>query len=84
MVAANKKSDTFFVSCRYCGVEYTLFLDLQDLKEWQAGEGYIQDKLNYLSPIDRELLISGTCDKCWKKMFGDNIEDEEDEEDEDE
>jgi len=33
-----------------------------------------------LSAAERELLISGTCDNCWKNMFG--SDDEEDDEDE--
>lgn len=30
---------------------------------------HIQDIFPYLTPAERELLISQTCDKCWQKMF---------------
>ena len=33
-----------------------------------SGE-LIQDALPYLSASEREMLISGTCDDCWQKMF---------------
>jgi hypothetical protein len=42
----------------------------QDVIDWQAGK-YIQDAMPYLSKGERELLISGTCDECFDKMFGD-------------
>ena len=32
---------------------------------------HVQDVLPYWSPAEREMFfISGTCDDCWKKMFG--------------
>lgn len=42
------------------------------MKEWQAGGGYIQDLMPTLTAGERELLISGTCDSCWKEMFGED------------
>ena len=46
-----------------------IFLDQRDFDAWQNDEGYIQDVLHYLTAAERELLISGTCDICWKKMY---------------
>tara|TARA_B100001778_G_scaffold48949_1_gene36226 strand:- start:885 stop:1031 length:147 start_codon:yes stop_codon:yes gene_type:complete len=47
-------------------------LDRADLESWLAGEVYIQDALDYLTPAERELLISQTCDTCWKRMWGED------------
>lgn len=60
------------VSCVHCGSERVILLNRKDLERWIAGEDYIQDCLDYISASDRELLISGTCDSCWKKIWGEN------------
>ena len=78
MVAANH--DVFDATCKYCGITYQILADRDDLDSWMNGEGYIQDVLAYLSPAERELLISGTCDNCWKSMFGDDDDDLDDDE----
>ena len=75
MVAAN--NDVLEVPCKHCGVLYTILADRDDVAKWQAAEGYIQDLLAYLSAGERELLISGTCDNCWKSMFGDDVDEDE-------
>ena len=59
------------VSCSHCGITYDLMINPEDIIRWQAGE-YIQDCMPYLSAAERELLISRTCDSCWKNMFGDD------------
>lgn len=75
MVAAN--GDVMDVPCKYCGVVYQIIADREDVTAWLSGSGYIQDILGYLSPAERELLISGTCDNCWKNMFGDDLDEDE-------
>jgi len=75
MVAANH--DVFDVTCKYCGITYQILADREDLDSWMNGNRYIQDLLAYLSPAERELLISGTCDNCWNQMFPEVDEDEE-------
>ena len=67
----------FDVTCRHCGITYQILANRDDIDSWMNGDGYIQDILGYLSAGERELLISGTCDNCWKLMFG-VAEDEED------
>lgn len=55
--------------CRTCH-ETTLFsLDHDALARWQSGE-LIQNCFPHLSADQRELLISGTCGKCFDKLFG--------------
>lgn len=68
MVTANGR--VFDVQCKHCGVVYQLIADREDIEDWIAGKGYIQDILDYLSASERELLISGTCNNCWNNMFG--------------
>ena len=78
MVAAY--NDVLDVTCKYCGITYQILADRDDLDSWMNGEGYIQDILAYLSKAERELLISGTCDNCWKNMFGQDFDVDDDEE----
>lgn len=70
MVAASGR--VYDVQCKHCGVVYQLIADREDVERWLSGEGYIQDILHYLTASERELLISGTCDNCWKGMFGED------------
>jgi len=68
MVAAN--GQVYDVQCKQCGVVYQIIAEREDVDRWLSGGGYIQDLLPYLTAAERELLISGTCDVCWKSMFG--------------
>ena len=78
MVAAY--NDVIDVTCKHCGITYQILADREDVDSWLSGSGYIQDILAYLSPAERELLISGTCDNCWKNMFGQDFDVDDDEE----
>lgn len=70
MIATNKYAHE--TSCVHCKSKHVIILDRQDLESWLAGEVYIQDALDYLTPAERELLISQTCDNCWKRMWGED------------
>ena len=59
------------VSCEHCNKTYVLNINETGWKEWESGE-FIQDALPDLEAGERELLISGTCDECWKKFFGED------------
>ena len=61
--------DTLQARCRTCGDTHILMVNAQDKKRWMEGE-LIQDAMPYLTPDERELLISGTCGTCFDKMFG--------------
>ena len=65
------------VECRICNERYFIQANEERYIKWQNGENYIQDLLPDLTPAERELLISGTCDNCWKKMFEENEDGEE-------
>ena len=64
-----KSLEPRYAVCRHCQKDHKLMVNMEDVASWQAGE-YIQDAMPYLSAGERELLISGTCDDCWEKMFG--------------
>jgi hypothetical protein len=61
------------VPCRQCNEVTELNVGVRGFMAWQKGE-LIQNALPELSADQRELLISGTCDKCWKEMFGSDEE----------
>ena len=72
----NTNSYPYPVNCHTCDKEFVIIADKQDIESWLSGDKYIQDALGYLSAADRELLISNTCDDCWKNLYGEDIEDE--------
>ena len=56
-------------ACRFCGVSSEVWLDADQLRQWQSGV-LIQDAMPDISSDERELLISGTHAHCWIRMFG--------------
>jgi hypothetical protein len=62
------------LQCRVCPRLCKIEIDLEDLSRWEQGE-MIQyafaDALGkqYLTPAERELLMSGLCDLCLQKLF---------------
>jgi hypothetical protein len=68
------------VACRKCGETTQLKATTEQLTELYLPRGerrLIQEIFPDLSIGDRELLISGTCDTCWQKMFGSDEDEEE-------
>lgn len=57
------------VYCEWCEKSYELEVPVKGFRLWKKGE-LIQDAMPELSADERELLISGTCGKCWNVMFG--------------
>ena len=70
MIAASDRNKVVNVDCVQCNTTHTLLVNPKDIISWQAGKKYIQEALPYLSSAERELLISQTCDTCWKHMYG--------------
>jgi hypothetical protein len=66
------------VNCTMCDEETQITVVERDLTRWRKGE-LLQVAMPYLTPNEREMLISGTCEQCWTKLFGAD-EDDEDEE----
>ena len=55
-------------TCPFCGHINNILVYEDDFLAWQNGT-LIQYAFPYLSPEDREMLISGICPTCWEKMF---------------
>ena len=55
-------------------VENTRIINLNPivLESYEAGHGLIQDCFPYLSPEDREFIMSGITPEEWKSMFPDD------------
>ena len=74
----NKDTMEVMVTCRICGATHTMTVCIDDYFDWQNGE-HIQRAMPYLTPGERELLKSQTCQDCWDKMMA-GLPDEEEEE----
>ena len=70
MIASDNKKP-MKIKCAMCDAEHVLFVNPEDILAWQCGD-YIQNVLDYLTAAERELLISQTCDSCWKSMYGED------------
>lgn len=67
------------VQCRMCRKTHSLMVGIEDYFMFEMpNRPHIQDIFPYLTPAERELLISGTCGECWEKMFS-HLKDEDDE-----
>ena len=68
----------FDVDCRLCGQTAQVPATVEQLTELylpRTQRRLMQEIFPDLSIGDRELLISGTCNTCWQKLYG--SEDEE-------
>lgn len=64
---------TIETTCPVCG--RTNHVELNDEEaimheRWRNRELLIQDALPNKSYDEREMLITGICPECWKKLFG--------------
>lgn len=57
------------VECRDCRKIYTLHVNGDKYRRWIDGEGLVQYMLPELTEGERELLVSGNCNKCTVAMF---------------
>lgn len=58
-------------TCTECKKGFSIEVELNDFAKWQSGK-HIQHTFPYLSPGERELLISGICGECFDKLFDNN------------
>jgi len=73
----NKIHNYIFSGRCNCGEQQEITVNGPDL--WQFRQGaHIQNAFPYLTDGEREFLMSGTCDKCWDKMFGPGEEENKD------
>lgn len=67
-------------TCPICGEYNYVTVNKKDYdKHLENPRAFVNDLYPYLSVDDRELLISGTCSKCWDEIFADMGDEEEDE-----
>ena len=59
---------TVSVQCDKCDTLHVFDVSQEGLQAWMRGD-LIQNALGELTPEQRELLISSTCDRCWARMF---------------
>ena len=65
------------LTCKLCGGSFPQFeVNEEAYKAWQGGR-LIQNVMPALTADQREMLISGTCPRCWDNLFPEE-EDEED------
>jgi hypothetical protein len=57
------------VACRFCGSKHVVRVFESDFKAWLYGK-LIQDTMPYLTPDQRELLVSEVCGACWEDVLG--------------
>ena len=65
------------VKCRILGTPHLIELKADDWIRWKELGQHAQHVFHYLTPSDRELLISGTSDEAWSRIFGDEMSEEE-------
>ena len=54
------------VSCDFCGGKHAIKVkDKSALLDWLRGNGNIQNKLPDLTAGEREILVTGMCEKCF-------------------
>jgi len=64
-------SDHFAVVTDIRGVQHSIKVNLDDIILWKSGE-LIQRAMPYLTPNQRELLISGIPGDMYDRMFNDD------------
>ena len=60
---------TLVKECPGCGIESVVQVDPVGYQLWLDGEGYLNDLCPDLTKIEREIIISGTCDACWQALW---------------
>ena len=64
----NYKEVCVITQCPLCGRGNEIEVNENDYDDWKDG-AHAQVVFPYLSKNEREMLISGICPTCWKKMF---------------
>ena len=69
-------SASLMIECPCCGQTSTIKLDPEKAKAFDEGlkaytehRALMQNAFPFLTSDERELLISGTCPKCWNDIF---------------
>ena len=65
------KTVTKTIGCNGCQEVSVISMPVKGWTEWREG-ALIQDALPTLSPVEREMLISGICGACFAEIFGED------------
>lgn len=60
--------------CPHCNKITVLEMTDEQYDDYCLGQKYIQDIFSNWSPDKREMLITGICPDCWKKIFSDDLD----------
>lgn len=63
-------SVTIECRCPFCGEINKVTVEEIDYMMWEIADISVLSAFPYLSPNEREMLISGICPSCWEKTFG--------------
>lgn len=55
--------------CKTCGQVIEMEVNEKDLVMYRAGVVKVQDAFPYLTPAEREILVSDICGDCFDAMF---------------
>ena len=77
MKKINYKEVCVVTRCPLCGRGNEVEVNEADYWDWDDGVNAAV-AFPYLSPNEREMLISGICPKCWDNMLPPEPEEEED------
>lgn len=64
------------VECHLCHHDYVVGCTDEQYLDWKENHRLIQLAMPEVPKEERELLISGTCNECFKRLFPDEDEDE--------
>ena len=69
VTATDNRTEPLTIRCRICGWDHIVIICAADFWDWNSNIGYIQDCFPYLTSGERELLLTGTCGKCFAKLY---------------
>lgn len=55
--------------CVMCSKMITLYVKELDFYAWSEAGACIQDAFPYLTPDEREIMMSGICGQCFTRTF---------------
>lgn len=68
---------TVVMECPFCRQVHEVEVGVEDYFLWRTGEKLAQEVFTYLTPTEREQLISGICPSCQEMVFSEDVEEEE-------
>lgn len=64
---------TLYTNCPFCGKRQYVTVEQEDYAKYVGGE-HAQEAFPYLTPAEREIIISGICEECWDNLFKEGVE----------